>query len=239
MAPNAKLVLVEAASSSYTDLMAAEDMASKMVNAAGGGEVSNSWGGSEFSGERAYDSHFVKAGVVFLASAGDYPGTSYPSTSPNVVATGGTTVRRNPSTAAFVGEAAWDNAGGGISLIEPRPTYQTKISSIVGNYRGVPDLSFNSNPVTGVWIYDTNVGGWTIVGGTSVASPALAGILNLAGSFYTSSNAELTAIYGKLGVATSFTDVASGYCGPYGGYTAGEGWDLCTGVGTDKGRIGK
>jgi subtilase family serine protease len=239
MAPNARIVLVEAASSNYTDLMVAEDMASKMVNAAGGGEVSNSWGGSEFSGEKTYDSHFVKAGVVFLASAGDYPGTSYPSTSPNVVATGGTTVRRNPSTAAFVGEAPWDNAGGGISLIEPRPTYQSKIASVVGNYRGVPDLSFNSNPVTGVWIYDTNVGGWTVVGGTSVASPALAGILNLAGSFYTSSNAELTAIYSKLGVATSFTDIASGYCGPYGGYTAGAGWDLCTGVGTDKGKIGK
>jgi subtilase family serine protease len=239
MAPNAKIVLVEAASSNYTDLMTAEDMASKMVNAAGGGEVSNSWGGSEFSGEKTYDSHFVKTGVVFLASAGDYPGTSYPSTSPNVVATGGTTVRRNPSTAAFVAEAPWDNSGGGISLIESRPTYQNAIASVVGNYRGVPDLSFNSNPVTGVWIYDTNVGGWTVVGGTSVASPALAGILNLAGSFYTSSNAELTAIYSKLGVATSFTDVASGYCGPYGGYTAGAGWDLCTGVGTDKGKIGK
>ncbi len=239
MAPNAKIVLVEAASSNYTDLMVAEDMASKMVNAAGGGEVSNSWGGSEFAGEKTYDAHFVKAGVVFLASAGDYPGTSYPSTSPNVVATGGTTVRRNPSTAAFVAEAPWDSAGGGISPIELRPAYQNGIAGIVGNYRGVPDLSFNSNPVTGVWIYDTNVGGWTIVGGTSVASPSLAGILNLAGSFYTSSNAQLIAIYGKLGVATSFTDIASGYCGPYGGYTAGMGWDACTGVGSDKGMVGK
>jgi kumamolisin len=83
------------------------------------------------------------------------------------------------------------------------------------------------------------VGGWTIVGGTSVASPALAGIINLAGSFYTSSNAELTAIYGKLGIAADFTDITSGYCGPYGGYSAGTGWDPCTGVGTDKGAAGK
>lgn len=39
MAPGAEIVLVEAASSSFADLMTAEDMASKMVNAAGGGEV--------------------------------------------------------------------------------------------------------------------------------------------------------------------------------------------------------
>ena len=88
-------------------------------------------------------------------------------------------------------------------------------------------------------MYDTNVGGWTIVGGTSVASPALAGIINLAGNFYTSSNAELTAIYGRLGVAANFTDTASGYCGPYGGYTVSTGWDPCTGVGSSKGLVGK
>ena len=239
MAPEAKIVLVEAASNSFKDLMAAEDVAARMVNAAGGGEVSNSWGGGEFSGETAYDSHFVKAGVVFLASAGDYPGTSWPGTSPNVVSAGGTTVRRNAATGNYVAEVPWDSAGGGLSALEPRPSYQSRISATVGNYRGVPDLSFDSNPVTGVWVYDSNVGGWNIVGGTSVASPALAGILNLAGSFYTSSNAQLTAIYGKLGVAADFSDVASGYCGPYAGYTAGAGWDFCTGVGSSKGKVGK
>jgi kumamolisin len=239
MAPEAKIVLVEAASNSFNDLMTAEDVASKMVVAAGGGEVSNSWGGGEFTGETSYDSHFVKAGVVFLASAGDYPGTIWPATSPNVVAAGGTTVRRSPSTGNFLAEAPWDSAGGGISVLEPRPSYQSKLSATVGNYRGVPDLSFDSNPVTGVWVYDSDAGGWNIVGGTSVASPSLAGIINLAGSFYTSSNAELTAIYGKLGVATDFTDITAGYCGPYAGYTAGTGWDFCTGVGSNKGMIGK
>lgn len=239
MAPEAKIVLVEAASSSFTDLMVAEDVASKMVNAAGGGEVSNSWGGSEFSGETSYDSHFVRAGVVFLASAGDYPGTSWPGTSPNVVSAGGTTVRRSQSTGNYLSEAPWDSAGGGISVMELRPGYQSAISSIVGKYRGVPDLSFDSNPVTGVWVYDANAYGWNIVGGTSVASPALAGIINSAGSFYTSSNAELTTIYGKLGVASDFTDITSGYCGAYAGFSAVTGWDFCTGVGSDKGTAGK
>jgi kumamolisin len=239
MAPNAKIVLVEAASSSFTDLMTAEDMASKLVNAAGGGEVSNSWGGSEFYGENSYDVHFVKTGVVFFASAGDSPGTSWPGTSPNVVSAGGTTVRRNPSNAAFLSEIPWDSASGGISALETRPSYQSKLASTVGTHRGVPDLSFDANPETGVWIYDSNEYGWNIVGGTSVASPALAGIINAAGKFYTSTNQELTIVYGNLAVAADFKDVISGYCGPYEGYSAATGWDFCTGVGGVNGLAGK
>jgi subtilase family serine protease len=239
MAPDAKIVLVEAASNSFSDLLAAEDVASKMVNAAGGGEVSNSWGGSEFSGETSYDSHFVKAGVVFFASSGDSPGTIWPGTSPNVVSAGGTTVRRNPSTALFLSEYPWDAAGGGVSSVEARPSYQSGIGSIVGNARGVPDLSFDSNPITGVWVLVTGQGGWYIVGGTSVASPSLAGIVNSTGSFAASSNAELSTIYGNLGVATIFRDITTGYCGPYAGYSGVKGWDFCTGVGVDKGKKGK
>ncbi len=239
MAPDAQIVLVEAASSSLSDLLAAEDVASKMVNAAGGGEVSNSWGTSEFSGETSYDSNFVKANVVFFASSGDSPGTIWPGTSPNVVSAGGTTVRRNPSTAKFLSEYPWEDAGGGVSSQEARPSYQSGIASIVGNARGVPDLAFDSNPITGVWVYVSDQGGWYIVGGTSVASPSLAGIINSAGSFESSTDAELTTIYGNLGVATDFRDVTAGYCGPYAGYSGVKGWDFCTGVGVDKGKTGK
>jgi subtilase family serine protease len=239
MAPGAEIVLVEAKSSSFADLMAAEDVASSMVNAAGGGEVSNSWGGGEFSGETSYDSHFVKANVVFFASAGDDPGTIWPGSSPNVVSAGGTTVRRNPQTAAFLSESPWDSAGGGISLFESRPSYQSGVASNVGNYRGLPDLSFDSNPFTGVWIYDSNAYGWNVVGGTSVASPALAGIINSTGSFYASSNAELSAIYTNAANTADFRDITSGFCGPYGGYSAVAGWDPCTGVGVVNGKAGK
>jgi kumamolisin len=239
MAPGAQIVLVEAASNSFTDLLKAEDVASQMVNAAGGGEVTNSWGGSEFSGETGSDSHFVKAGVVFFASSGDSPGTIWPGTSPNVVSAGGTTVRRNPSTALFISELPWDEAGGGLSAYESRPSYQTGISSIVGNARGVPDLAFDSNPITGVWVLVAGQGGWYTVGGTSVASPSLAGIINSTGSFAASSNAELSTIYGNLGVATDLRDITTGFCGPYGGYTGVKGWDFCTGVGVDKGKKGK
>jgi subtilase family serine protease len=239
MAPGAKIALVEAASSSFSDLMAAEDVASKIVNAAGGGEVTNSWGGGEFPGETAYDSHFTKANVVYFASAGDGPGAIWPSTSPNVVSAGGTTVRRNPVTGAFLSEYPWDSAGGGVSRYEPRPSYQSGISSLVGNFRGTPDLSFDANPNTGVWVFDSDIGGWLVVGGTSVSSPALAGIINSAGSFFASTNAELTAIYGNRAVTADFRDIPAGFCGPYGGYSGATGWDMCTGVGVVNGKAGK
>lgn len=59
MAPNAKLYLVEAASDSLGDLLYAEQVAASLVAAAGGGEVSNSWGGGEFVGETGYDAVFT------------------------------------------------------------------------------------------------------------------------------------------------------------------------------------
>jgi kumamolisin len=76
MSPAAKIYLVEAASNSYSDLLTAVDKASTLVAAAGGGVVSMSWGGSEFSGQTSYDTHFQKANVTYLASTGDAPGVS-------------------------------------------------------------------------------------------------------------------------------------------------------------------
>jgi subtilase family serine protease len=105
-------------------------------------------------------------------------------------------------------------------------------------------LSFDSNPVTGAWVFDsTSVqgagSGWFIVGGTSLASPALAGIVNAAGSKLTSSNAELNLIYNNLAITTDFNDITSGFCGPTAGFSAKLGWDLCTGIGSVKGKVGK
>jgi kumamolisin len=270
MAPSATIYLVEAQSNSLADLLTSVEIASNLVrcgateqnlttlevgtcptSSTGKGEVSMSWGGGEFSSETSYDSVFTTAGVVYFASAGDSPGTIWPSTSPNVVAAGGTTIRRSPSTGNFIDEAAWDSAGGGDSLYEARPSYQSSISSIVGSARGVPDISLDSNPITGVWVWDSfgyalsvydealANAGWFIVGGTSVASPNWAGIVNRAGAFAATSNAELTTIYKNLGVAADFRDITLGYCGPYDGYAAITGWDPCTGVGSDQGYSGK
>jgi subtilase family serine protease len=234
MAPNAKIFLVEAASNSFADLLGAELLAGKLVAAAGGGQVSNSWGGNEFPQEALYDSYFSTNGVVYFASTGDSPGTEWPSVSANVVAVGGTSVSRNPVTGAFMGEAAWDNGGGGASLYVARPAYQNAVKSVIGGTtRGVPDVAAVANPTTGVWVFDTNAGGWIIVGGTSVASPVVAAITNNAGRFSVSSNAELTRLYAN---PSMFFDVTHGICGPYAGFWAVPGWDFCAGIGSPAGR---
>lgn len=247
MAPHAKIFLVEAASANLPDLLVAEDCASKTVAAAGGGEVSNSWGGSEVSAETSYDSHLVKSTVVFLASTGDAPGTAWPSVSPNAVAVGGTTTSRVGSGTTlgnFAGEVAWESGGGGTSLYEARPSYQSAVTT--GAHRLVPDVAADANPNTGVWVYDSNATtgiGWYVIGGTSVSAPVWAGVINHAGHFSASSVAELTSIYTAFANATTYAadynDISDGRCGDYDGYTAATKWDPCTGIGSPKGVAGK
>jgi kumamolisin len=274
MAPSAKIYLVEACSNYDTDLQQAVLVANNLVQcgkteitssglgtcpsgSTGKGEVSMSWGGSEFSGENGTgcagtnttvnDSCFTTPGIVYFAASGDYPGVQWPSASPNVVSAGGLSTRRNPSTFALVQRSPWVFGGGGDSLIEAIPSYQSgvaSVKSIVGSKRGTPDLSFNADPITGVYVYDTfpiygYVYQWWIVGGTSASAPSLAGIINRAGSFAASSNAELTTIYTNMTNTSDFTDITGGFCGPYMGYSGATGWDFCTGVGADRGYAGK
>lgn len=206
-----------------------------------------SWGGSEFSGESAYDSNFQTEGVVYFAAAGDSGGkTIYPSVSPYVVSAGGTTVNRNTS-GDFVSETTWSDGGGGPSAYEAVPSFQTPVENLVGKKRGTPDFSFDANPNSGVFVYDSTPydgeAGWWIVGGTSVAAPSLAGIVNLAGYFYPSSPVELEEIYSICGsgpstecLSANFRDITSGSAGRY---KAATGWDFTTGVGSNLGKTGK
>ncbi|MGA2960187.1 MAG: S53 family peptidase [Candidatus Korobacteraceae bacterium] len=250
MAPNATIVLVEANSDSYADLFQAVSVASSIVTQNNGfGEVSMSWGGSEFSGETTYDSYFQTPNVVYFAAAGDSGGqTLYPSVSPYVVSAGGTTVNRN-SSGNFVSETAWSSGGGGASFYEPRPAYQNPVENKVGTKRGTPDFSFDANPNTGVFVYDTTPydgsSGWWIVGGTSVATPSLAGIINLAGSFNSDSFNELVEVYSicpsngpstKCLKSSEFRDITSGHAGSH---SAATGWDFATGLGSNQGLNGK
>jgi kumamolisin len=235
MAPNAKIVLVEAASNSFADLFQAVDVASSIANAQ---EVSMSWGGSEFSSEASNDGHFTHPGIVYLAASGDTGGaTIYPGVSPNVVSAGGTRINRNGA-GAFVSETGWSGSGGGASKYESRPAYQDIIQTIVGGARGVPDYSFDADPNSGVSVYDSTsckgASGWMVFGGTSVASPALSGIVNSAGS-NTSSAAELSLLYQGVGNngltinSTNFRDILSGTAGSF---SAKTGWDFVTGIGS-------
>jgi kumamolisin len=179
MAPRAKIILVEACSNSSNDLLYAEAVAGIEVSAAGGGDISNSWGGSEFSGEvGSTDDFFYRYywnNITYFASAGDSGwGAAYPSSSPWVVSAGGTTINRT-ATGNFVSESCWSGSGGGVSAFE---TWQNPPNILNGmgpwtdfqyqfagqSARQTPDMSADADPSSGVWVYDTDSGGtWFIV----------------------------------------------------------------------------
>lgn len=242
MAPDAQIFLVEAASNSGDDMYFAEDVAAGLVAAAGGGEVSNSWGfGGEYDGELSDDIHFQTPGVVYLFSSGDSPIAQYPAVSPYVVAVGGTTVVRNQTNGTFLGEGVWTPEGAGPSFLEPRPAFQNVVKSMVHNQRGTVDVAADADPNTGVWVYATNVNGtgWWIFGGTSVSTPMWAGIVNRAGHFYNTSQDENSAIYSNIGNKNAYTDITKGQCYYWPHQNAGTGWDFCSGAGSPRGYAGK
>src|SRR5579862_1813207 len=109
MAPGAKIVLVEAATSNFSDLFRAVDVAAALPGVT---QVSLSWGGGEFNSESTYDAHLHHAGITFFAATGDVGGArDYPATSPNVVAVGGTRLTF-PNSAPV--ELGWNGSGGGM-----------------------------------------------------------------------------------------------------------------------------
>jgi subtilase family serine protease len=121
IAPDASILLVEANSNYYSDLMRAVDYAAAHAHV-----VSMSWGSGEFSDEtgQSYDSHFANhPGVTFVASAGDSGAPpEWPAISPNVLSVGGTTLTIQ-SNGTYVSEKGWNSGGGGISAYEPKPPY--------------------------------------------------------------------------------------------------------------------
>ena len=86
-----------------------------------------------------------------------------------------------------------------------------------------------------MWLRCKGSAGWMVFGGTSVSSPSLAGIVNLANSSSPSSQAELSLIYTNLG-SSDFRDITSGSAGSF---SARSGWDFVTGVGSNWGLVGK
>jgi hypothetical protein len=244
MAPGAKILLVEAQSDSLSNLLSAVKFAADQPGVA---VVSMSWGGDEFAGETALDSYFTTpaghSGVTFVAASGDngaWDGPDWPASSPSVLAVGGTTLHLT-STGAYGYETGWSDSTGGFSAVESEPSYQTTALGNTGA-RTTPDLSFDANPYTGYYLYDSfETGGtWFEVGGTSAGAPlasamvaiadqgrALAGKASLNGATQT-----LPAIYALASSAygTYFHDVTSGF----NGYYAGPGYDLVTGLGSPR-----
>ena len=240
MAPGAKIVLVQSLDTSDTLFTAVQQAV-----AAGASVVSMSWGGSEFSGEQDYDMYFQAPGVTYFAATGDDGcGTIYPSTSPYVVAVGGTTLSLLTSTppptplgTTYGSESAWSGSGGGISSQEAEPAYQQGVQNT--GFRTVPDVASDANPSTGVPVYDSFDGyDWIKVGGTSVATPLWGALMTLENSYRISQHGtvindalpDLYQIYGSPSYPTDFHDITTGSSG--GICVAGTGYDYVTGIGT-------
>ena len=209
--------------------------------------------------------------ITVLASAGDSgdlalicsgsqitigKGVSVPAADPFATAVGGTTLDADVNTGKYNSETTWNEfnngagaTGGGFSSVFARPDYQDGVPGI-GTFRGIPDVAFVADPLTGVPVVVSAFGETLIipVGGTSVGSPAWAGIVALAdqsaGERLGFLNDDIYRILASDSYAKGFHDITTGDNSttisgnngpvPVPGYPAGPGWDAVTGAGTPK-----
>jgi kumamolisin len=219
--------------------------------------VSISWGGAESTWTAqsltAYDQAFQDAGLLGVSiccASGDDGSTDnvtdgaahvdFPASSPNVLACGGT--RLESSAGKISKEVVWNHgtgngaSGGGVSDHFPLPTYQSSakvpVSVNPGHFkgRGVPDISGDADPSTG---YQIHVDGKDAVfGGTSAVAPLWAALIALINEQLGKHVGFLNpTLYSKA--PTGLRDITSG---TNGAYSAGPGWDACTGWGSPSGQ---
>lgn len=166
----------------------------------------------------------------------------FPASSPYSLGCGGT--RLTGSGSKIADEVVWNDGpgsggGGGISVMNPLPAWQQGIvppsvnpGSAVG--RGVPDVCGNADPDTGYQIY---YGGKAqVVGGTSAVAPLWAALIARlaqgAGKTFGLIQEQLYAGVVSGEAAPGFQDITSG---SNGAYSAGPGWDACSGLGSPDG----
>jgi subtilase family serine protease len=227
LAPKAHVLLVEANTNSDASLFTAVSYAASHAS-----YVSMSWGGTETTSETVFDSYFLTPGVSFFAAAGDtHSEVIYPSSSPDVVSVGGTTLNVK-STGTWSSETAWSTAGGGCSSYETAnsaqasyPTYDQKNATCpIAGARATPDISLDANPSTGVAVYDTvrvtGLSGWIQVGGTSASTVMLAS--------HAAETATLVNAADVYGTSLKIYNVTSGS----NGHPCETGYNLCTGLGS-------
>ena len=238
IAPGAKIILVEAASANYPDLLDAVNTALSL----GANEISMSWGGGESPSDIGNNVYFNHPGVTFTASTGDSgAGTLGPSSSPYVVAVGGTTLSTDKA-GNLNSETGWSGSGGGGSTFQSRPSYQNGFNPSAN--RTSPDVSYNANPTTGFQVYNSTGYGWAVVGGTSAGAPQWAGLFALVNQGRAEAGKAPIGTGLQYGTNTALYALAGGtsYTNPQGdfydisigtnGYGAGPGYDLVTGLGS-------
>jgi kumamolisin len=218
--------------------------------------VSISWGGPESSWTQqamtSMDEAFQSAaamGVSVCVAAGDDGSTDgvtdglnhvdFPASSPNVLACGGTQLVASGN--SITSETVWNElannegaTGGGISDVFPLPSWQNGAgvplsanpNKNVG--RGVPDVTGDADPTTG---YVTRVdGNPDVIGGTSAVAPLWAGLIALLNQSMGKPVGFINPLlYQDAGTARDLNDITSGNNGAY---SAGPGWDACSGLGS-------
>ncbi len=232
IAPQAKILLIEAKTPSGANLLAAVDAARTAPDVTA---ISMSWGGPEFSDETSLDAHFASlTGATFFASSGDDgAGASWPAVSPNVVAVGGTTLRFTAA-GSLASETAWGGSGGGVSAYEKAPAYQVAYGlTRAKGMRAVPDVSYDADPSSGVSVYRssaTSRKNWYVLGGTSAGAPQWAAIKALGNS---ADNEKFYADKAGAAGGSYFRDIVSGKNGDCAYFCdARRRYDFVTGLGS-------
>jgi hypothetical protein len=184
--PNCEIVLVEANSEGNTDFYTAEDTAATTCGAT---VISNSWDGGEYNTEAADEVHFNHPGVMITFASGDNGYNSgidgYPVGSQYVTGVGGTTLCTAllPGPCVSVGETVWNGGGSDCSQFIAQPAWQAALPAItaVCSNRVTADVAAVADINTPVAVYDTYQSpGWVAYGGTSVATPIIAGVYAIA-----------------------------------------------------------
>lgn len=231
---NCRLLLVEANSATYYDLMAAINQAGSL----GAKVISNSWGTVEFDSQNQFDSTLNKPGVAITFSAGDGGyATQFPAASQYVTAVGGTTLTLNLDN-TVKSEIAWNGTGSGCSQFETKPSWQKDTACLK---RTIADVSAVADPNTGAAVYTSvsfnGVTGWLQVGGTSLASPIIAGAYALGGIPDGIRANSLPYSQGNINNLRDITSGTNGNCPKTLKYlcTAGKGYDGPTGLGVPRG----
>ena len=225
--------------------------------------VSISWGQSEDSwtpqARSALDAAIadgVALGVTVCVAAGDNgsgdgvtdgnPHVDFPASSPHALACGGTSLQGNPATGVITAETTWNDGpaggggagGGGVSDTFGQPAWQADagVPATAGGAsgRGVPDVAGNADPATG---YQVLVDGQqAVIGGTSAVAPLWAGLIcrlaQATGSKFGLVQETLYAGIQPGQDVPGFQDITTGNNGAY---SAGPGWDACTGLGSPNG----
>jgi len=186
-------------------------------------------------------------GVTVCIASGDNGSTDgvsdgsnhvdFPASSPNVLACGGTTLQA--AGGKITSETAWNElannegaTGGGVSDVFPLPSWQSGANvpspANPNGGRGVPDVSGDADPTTG---YVTLVDGQSgVIGGTSAVAPLWAGLIALINQSIGKPVGFINPLlYPNASSGGDFNDITSGNNGAY---SAGPGWDACTGLGS-------